>query len=438
MAETQFDAHGEESVVCLLVDQQDLKILEANRAASLFWGMNGSELEDSTLSDLFSYDSELVVRQIVDNLRLGMHYMLTDKQGSSHFCSLNATQVPDTDNVLVTIKLMDGIFQIGGASDEDYRDLLEQLKEQLINENGIFNLFFNAIPAGLMLVDDGDTVVKANPKALEYWNGTPECFLNRNLAIAAGCHADELTACGNAAICARCKLIAGIHAVLETGEPVPGFELEKTFSSGTDQHTKWFKYELTPVTLLEKKYVLVLIDDITERVLLEKNLGILSFTDELSGLRNRRSIIDMLDAKLEEVKRKKTVVTIAMLDLDNFKKINDKHGHVVGDRIIRTFGSVLKSSMRSVDFIGRYGGEEFLIVLPDTMPEQAAIILERVRQKLLLCSYGIDDLQVTFSGGVISIDEDKAHQYKSAELVNMSDMLMYKAKRLGRNRVIKE
>lgn len=119
-----------------------------------------------------------------------------------------------------------------------------------------------------------------------------------------------------------------------------------------------------------------------------------------------------------------------MFDIDFFKCINDTYGHQTGDVVLAEVASALKSAVRETDFLGRYGGEEFLVVLPETELEIALNIGERIRKNIEALSFSEKDLRVTISGGLKEFKQGDA-----SDLIKEADELLYMAKRKGRNRV---
>jgi diguanylate cyclase (GGDEF)-like protein len=160
----------------------------------------------------------------------------------------------------------------------------------------------------------------------------------------------------------------------------------------------------------------------------------MSSYDTLTDLLNRRGILEKANEWLLHAKRYKGHLTAAMLDIDHFKLVNDEYGHRVGDRVLAELSNVMQRSIRQTDFIGRYGGEEFLIILPRTDAAGAAVMAERVRSSLEQVT--MHDAKgtafyVTASIGVAEyIDGDDEDA-----LVSRADAALYRAKEAGRNRV---
>jgi diguanylate cyclase (GGDEF)-like protein len=155
----------------------------------------------------------------------------------------------------------------------------------------------------------------------------------------------------------------------------------------------------------------------------------LSITDYLTGTYNKRFITLCLNEEIGTSRKKQKKLTAALIDVDNFKTINDTYGHMYGDYVLERISKTIISSLRKEDLVGRFGGDEFLIILPDTNREEGHAIMERVRQKILELKWETD-LVVTISGGVIEIDDDK-----SACLLTKLDQLLYRAKHKSKNMI---
>ncbi|MEA2647178.1 MAG: hypothetical protein QOE92_2261 [Chloroflexota bacterium] len=162
-----------------------------------------------------------------------------------------------------------------------------------------------------------------------------------------------------------------------------------------------------------------------------------SLTDSLTGLPNRRYFHDILEREMVRSQRNQRPVSLINVDLDHFKTVNDEYGHSKGDEILKAFGKILKEQVRSVDLPVRYGGEEFLVLLPDTDKEGAVMVAEKIRRaadRLSIPRLGsIPGRKLTVSAGVATHPVDAL---ASEELVKCSDQAMYLAKNLGRNQVI--
>lgn len=184
-----------------------------------------------------------------------------------------------------------------------------------------------------------------------------------------------------------------------------------------------------------KSYLVGLGSDITERRLLEQELSRQARTDSLTGLSNRRHFIELAELELVRARRYGNVLSILMLDLDAFKAINDTYGHHVGDNVLRTIGETCRHVMRGIDNIGRIGGEEFAILLPQAQCAQALEAAERLRDQISKVEIPLDAegvLRVTASIGVATLT---AAETNVNDLLRIADNALYEAKRTGRNKV---
>jgi len=155
-------------------------------------------------------------------------------------------------------------------------------------------------------------------------------------------------------------------------------------------------------------------------------------TDSLTGIFNRRAILERLTAIVDEPQRNGAIL---MLDIDRFKGINDALGHAVGDEVLRHVTEVIRAAIRVEDALGRIGGEEFLVVMPDATRELALAIGERVRANIAKSDFTLaKGLDVTISIGVATVRRND----RPAEVLERADRALYEAKRTGRNRLVEE
>ncbi|HNX96934.1 MAG TPA: diguanylate cyclase [Candidatus Aminicenantes bacterium] len=164
----------------------------------------------------------------------------------------------------------------------------------------------------------------------------------------------------------------------------------------------------------------------------------LSIIDGLTQLYNRRHIMEVYKQEFGKAVRYKSDLSLLMLDLDNFKKINDSHGHLTGDLVLKAVAVTLKASIRNIDLPGRYGGEEFLLILPETAKDSARVVAERVREQIQGYPFKTmagDPLTITVSIGLCCVS-DLENPGNELELVKIADSRLYQAKRTGKNRVI--
>lgn len=158
-------------------------------------------------------------------------------------------------------------------------------------------------------------------------------------------------------------------------------------------------------------------------------------TDILTGLTNRREFNSRLNGEIARARRYNTPLSLALFDIDNFKKLNDRYGHQVGDRILKEMGQMLRQNVRESDVAARYGGEEFALILPETSELEAYELLERIRTLISQKVFCLPEnpLTITISIGVSQLNPK---HYSSFEFVELADMALYEAKKQGKNQVI--
>ncbi len=168
--------------------------------------------------------------------------------------------------------------------------------------------------------------------------------------------------------------------------------------------------------------------------LLSKELDRVSRTDHLTGLQNRRGVLEQLNAELNRYQRRDSEFSILLIDIDNFKRINDRWGHTAGDCILKKLSRLMIDQLRNMDVVARWGGEEFLILLPDTRVDAAIKVAENMRASIELAGFQCTDSgnHTTVSIGVSGAMPDK----DIFSLIDFADAALYRAKQSGKNRVV--
>lgn len=216
-------------------------------------------------------------------------------------------------------------------------------------------------------------------------------------------------------------------------------QLEKEIqvqSGGNDYN---FNIQIIPIETRKKMLVgkLAIFHDVTQQRELMNRLKELAIRDGLTGLYNRRHLLELSHDEVLRAKRYGHSISLILIDLDQFKQINDTYGHLVGDEVLRSAAERLGKGLRSFDIFGRYGGEEFVVVLPETSPDKGCTMAERLRSLL-------EDHDITHSGYVISVTasfgvsgfENDQPDVNLDTLLQLADEALYQAKDQGRNTVI--
>ncbi len=161
----------------------------------------------------------------------------------------------------------------------------------------------------------------------------------------------------------------------------------------------------------------------------------MAIIDTLTGLYNRHHFYELGEREFERFKRYKHPFSVLLIDLDHFKLVNDQYGHAAGDQVLRNLSTIFAKSLRKMDIPGRIGGEEFIVLLPETNIDNAAAVADRLRQNIesTECKVGISSIHVTASMGVTTINEKHA---SLQAIVTEADAAMYQAKAQGRNRIV--
>jgi diguanylate cyclase (GGDEF)-like protein len=171
----------------------------------------------------------------------------------------------------------------------------------------------------------------------------------------------------------------------------------------------------------------------------QERLKLDGLTDALTGVANRRYCERRLQGEIERWRRRGEPLTCMLVDVDHFKRINDQHGHQIGDVVLKEIAGLLAQELRAADVLARYGGEEFILLLPNATLAQGLAIAERVRERVAQHGFGLRGapLRVTVSVGVAALDSAPAESNGPVDeqLVQAADAALYRAKELGRNRV---
>ncbi|HEU5182647.1 MAG TPA: diguanylate cyclase [Candidatus Polarisedimenticolia bacterium] len=200
----------------------------------------------------------------------------------------------------------------------------------------------------------------------------------------------------------------------------------------------WDELDATLQAALEKRRLYTALEEANQRLqAANTQLMKLSVTDDRTRLYNDRYLRQRLSEEFKRSMRYGTALSVILLDLDHFKSVNDRYGHEFGDAVLLQFGGILVDNAREIDIVGRYGGEEFLMVLPNTDGIKAAIVGERVRKATEEHLFQVQDqiLRITASAGISSIPTNREVR-EEEQFLRAADEALYRAKEAGRNKVI--
>jgi diguanylate cyclase (GGDEF)-like protein/hemerythrin-like metal-binding protein/PAS domain S-box-containing protein len=314
------------------------------------------------------------------------------------------------------------VFDVSGdithfvSIQEDITD--RKLTEEKLHQQMQFSDdIINNLPGIFYMLDSAGRFIRVNPQFLAV-TGYSQAELDHMTALDMFTGADQLL------------IKQRMLEVFEKGDSWA--EADLLVKSG-HRLPYYFTGHLTSID--NQAYLVGLGTDIAERRALEQKLVHQARTDTLTGLSNRRHFIELADQELTRAKRYDKWLSILMLDLDEFKAINDAHGHQIGDKVLVKASQVLSATLRSIDIVGRIGGEEFAIMLPETDGIQAAEVAERLRANIAGTSIQLNkgkSLSVTASIGIAT---GKTRNTTLDHVLSLADSAMYEAKRAGRNRV---
>ena len=222
------------------------------------------------------------------------------------------------------------------------------------------------------------------------------------------------------------------YIIMLTGEDEQEDKVEGLELGADDYITKPFQFPELLARIRAGKRIVDLQKELVET---NKRLELLSVTDGLTGLHNHRYFQDEYMRAFEESQRYQRPLSLAMIDIDFFKKVNDTHGHAVGDDVLKQAASLFAESIRSTDLVARYGGEEFVVMMPETSLSDAVTFAEKIRNLAEdnPMPTQIGPLSITVSIGVASVPETKVRS--AQELIIAADKALYRAKKNGRNLV---
>ena len=312
------------------------------------------------------------------------------------------------------------------------------------NESGNLNL--------LVIEDDPDQRELMRETLEDHFGkGTTSGAAGRKEALALDFARFDLILCDyNLPDCSGLELLDDIRGrcstpvIMVTGENVGPIAVEAVRRGATDYVVKFGEYLFTIPLVVEKNLTVAKIKRENESLReelerkndeLEKSLRrVEELAATLTELLNRRHFGHLLDQLFAETQRYEKDLSCVMIDLDGYKKLNDTYGHQVGDQLLVLAGKVIHANMRRMDVAARYGGDEFVLLLPHADGEEAAGVAQRIREEFFSASASLLNRPegVTMSAGVASLL--KHHPAHAEQLVAMADAALYQAKEAGRNR----
>ncbi|WP_313370356.1 diguanylate cyclase [Sedimentibacter sp.] len=288
---------------------------------------------------------------------------------------------------------------------------LHAVKVEIKEKESILNAVINSVQDGMIMTDDKGYVSLWNPAAVQLFGYTKDEILGKEL--------HELTVSNDFENMNNNGTINSLFADKKVKELKIKHKDGQVFDA---------EVSISSLKINDKDYYVGIFRDISDRIKAREELEKLSVTDYLTNTYNRRFFVNRLEEEIERFKRTGRVFSIAMLDVDKFKTINDKYGHSVGDLVLQNITDFIKKRIRKADCLARWGGEEFIILLADTPIADAGVLLEDLRLGISKIKIpNIDEFTGSF-GAVGYMYGDTADM-----MIQKADNMMYKAKTCGRN-----
>lgn len=305
---------------------------------------------------------------------------------------------------------------------------IDDLKES----NEFLNNLLGDMLSAVLVLDMNACVKSYNDSFLSMFPGPENKIQGQPFGNALGCMyaVEEGETCGATSNCENCTLRNSLLNALTKKIPAYKERLTRKFYIRGRQITKYFLYTARYVHLKNEEMVLIIMDDITERIEAQLKLKKMQTADGLTQLYNHKHIYYKLEEEINRARRYGNALSLMLVDVDHFKEINDAFGHKTGDQTLAKVAQVIKSNLRGTDSAGRYGGEEFIIILPHTSLQNACVTAERIRKAMEFTKFQGVNRQVTVSIGVAGFLSDLP-----LELIYKAEEQLYKAKKNGRNRI---
>ncbi|BCJ95173.1 hypothetical protein acsn021_27420 [Anaerocolumna cellulosilytica] len=306
--------------------------------------------------------------------------------------------------------------------------------------NKKFDAFYSAIfqnsMTGQVVVDRQLNVLTANKQMFRYFDlELSEDFGSFGNVFRCAYKNSYVTECGKTEQCKQCNIRKTAKYIFKNRKSVQGTILEYAYIKEEKTETKWFQFNGI-LHSIDKTYAVLEFIDITEYVQQIMDLSYNLTLDLATGTLNKQNLIEAIQT-LHAAGEVKSGFTICMIDFDNFKSINDVCGHLMGDTVLKTFSDISKKYIRANDILGRYGGEEFIIVFCDYEQEIAMNILAEIHRELehFFAEQKLE-VPVTFSAGAIYVDLEQMLYPDYMQLLEDVDKMLYRAKRLGKSRAM--
>lgn len=297
----------------------------------------------------------------------------------------------------------------------------------------LFQAVFENSPVGLVVVNGDTSLHSINNYMFATFNIDPEEFHECMLGNALKCSDIYLTGknCGEGDHCNDCSLHKVLSTAMMEGVHVPETDVEHDFIIDGTNRKKWFRVNASRVVIDGEIFVVMSFVDITTQIEYEKLLNSQLSLDAATGSMNKYALVN----SLKNLATRKDGLTVAMIDLDNFKSVNDRYGHLAGDRVLNLFCSAAFTNTRKQDIIGRFGGDEFMLIFPGTITWFVIKTLQRISTSFRTACMNELNFLPTFSAGIAEFLTKNITGMSVNAIITEADENLYASKKAGKNRV---
>lgn len=394
--------------IMMMIDPDNGKIMDANSAACSFYGYRYQQLTTMRITSIDEAPDDQVMEVAQRAKReLYNHFEARHKMASG--------EVRDVEVFVNPVDFRDKRYLFTIIHDVTER---KQALEALEYSENLYRTVFEATGTASIIIDEDTTILLANSE-FEKLSGYRREEIENRLSWTAFVVPEDLE---------RMVKYHRERRVSPAGVPIK-YEFRFINCSG-----QVFTCINTIGMIPGSRRSIASVLDITERKMLENQLRILATTDPLTGAYNRRTFFEMGSAEFTRSKRYRHGLSVLMMDIDHFKLVNDKYGHNVGDIALSTLVINCMGILRSIDILGRIGGEEFAVILPHTSGQEAALVADRLR-RVIEKNVMETENAVFFITVSIGVSEIRSEDLTIDDLLKRADQALYSAKGKGRNRV---
>lgn len=294
----------------------------------------------------------------------------------------------------------------------------------------LFKAVFENSPVGLVLVNKDTTLREVNNYMFKSFGFSPQSIQGQKFGNVFHCAAVENGGiCGELETCKDCALRSGVTLVLNEGVTIPDSVMDHNFIIGNTNQKKWFKISASRIQENSDTFAVVSFVDITTEKQYEELLQHQLSIDLATGTTNKYTLLNTLKSLTLGTED----VAIAMIDFDNFKTVNDTYGHLVGDRVLNIFSSVAIANTRKQDIVGRFGGEEFMLIFPNSSSGFLIQALKRINKSFNEKCHKELNFSPTFSSGIAEFSAKEMREMDVDDIIFEADHNLYLSKSRGKN-----